>query len=64
MLLSAVSVLVVAQSSSEIPEGLMNNHVYGIFGALFIVLSNERDSLCIRMVALNAVTENLQMTGK
>ena len=28
MLLSAVSVLVVAQSSSEIPEGLMNNHVY------------------------------------
>jgi len=28
MLLSAVSVLVVAQSSSEIPEGLMNNFVY------------------------------------
>ena len=28
MLLSAVSVLVVAQSSSEIPEGLMNNRVY------------------------------------
>ena len=28
MLLSAVSVLVVAQSSSEIPEGLMNNTVY------------------------------------
>ena len=27
-LLSAVSVLVVAQSSSEIPEGLMNNPVY------------------------------------
>ena len=27
MLLSAVSILVVAQSSSEIPEGLMNNHV-------------------------------------
>ena len=27
MLLSAVSVLVVAQSSSEIPEGPMNNHV-------------------------------------
>ena len=27
MLLSAVSVLVVAQSSSEIPEGLMNNLV-------------------------------------
>ena len=28
MLLPAVSVLVVAQSSSEIPEGLMNNPVY------------------------------------
>jgi len=28
MLLSAVSVLVVAQSSSEIPGGLMNNPVY------------------------------------
>ena len=30
MLLSAVSVLVVAQSSSEIPEGLMNNPVDSI----------------------------------
>jgi len=30
MLLSAVSDLVVAQSSSEIPEGLMNNPVYKI----------------------------------
>jgi len=28
MLLSAAPVLVVAQSSSEIPEGLMNNPVY------------------------------------
>ena len=28
MLLSAVSVLVVAQLSSEVPEGLMNNPVY------------------------------------
>ena len=28
MLLSAVYVLVIAQSSSEIPEGLMNNPVY------------------------------------
>jgi len=28
MLLSAVSVLVVAQSSSEVPEGLTNNPVY------------------------------------
>ena len=30
MLLSAVSVLVVAQSSSEIPEGLTNNPVFRI----------------------------------
>ena len=30
MLLSAVSVLVVAQASSEVPEGLMNYHVYRI----------------------------------
>jgi len=35
MLLSAVSVLVVAQSSSEIPEGLMNNPVYNF---LFLVI--------------------------
>jgi len=28
MLLSTVSVLVVAQSSSEVPEGLMNSPVY------------------------------------
>ena len=34
MLLFAVSVLVVAQSSSEIPEGLMNNPVY-LFGKKF-----------------------------
>ena len=31
MLLSAVSVLVVAQSSSEIPEGLMNNPVLRLY---------------------------------
>ena len=30
MLLSYVSILVVAQSSSEIPEGLMNNSVYNL----------------------------------
>ena len=30
MLLSAVSVLLVAQSSSEIPEGLMNNPVFRV----------------------------------
>ena len=36
MLLSAVSVLVVAQSSSEIPEGLMNNPVLsGLYYVVF-----------------------------
>ena len=35
MLLSAVSVLVVAQSSSEIPERLMNNPVYFSISAVF-----------------------------
>ena len=36
MLLSAVSVLVVAQSSSEIPEGLMNNPVLARDNHLYI----------------------------
>jgi hypothetical protein len=36
MLLSALSVLVVAQSSSEIPEGLMNNPVLIIYTARIV----------------------------
>ena len=36
MILSAVSVLVVAQSSSEIPEGLMNNPVFIISSKIII----------------------------
>jgi len=36
MLLSAVSVLVVAQSSSEIPEGFMNNPVYNATQRIYI----------------------------
>ena len=35
MFLSAVSVLVVAQSSSEIPEGLMNNSVFDFIDAIY-----------------------------
>jgi len=38
MLLSAVSVLVVAQSSSEIPQGFMNNPVY-ILALCVVVLA-------------------------
>ena len=49
MLLSAVSVLVVAQSSSEIPEGLMNNpvciyiniYIYEHICCEFICLDNK-----------------------
>jgi len=36
MLLSAVPFLVVAQSSSEVPEGLMNNPVYMMHGHTYI----------------------------
>ena len=39
MLLSAVSVLVVAQSSSEIPEGLMNNPV--LFSVCYVFYDGE-----------------------
>ena len=42
MLLSAVSVLVVAQSSSEIPEGLTNNPV-----------ECKRDGMASRLVVSN-----------
>jgi len=41
-LLSVVSVLVVAQSSSEVPEGLMNNPVvYRIFATLNVRIFHE-----------------------
>ena len=43
MLLSAVSVLVVAQSSSEILEGLMNNSVYRTSTALEAVERQTAD---------------------
>jgi hypothetical protein len=54
MLLSAVSVLVVAQLSSEIPEGLLNYPVYFILehasqvkytGALYLVVETARNTL-------------------
>ena len=38
MLLSAMSVLVVAQSSSEIPEGLMNNPVHSMIKLITLML--------------------------
>ena len=36
MLLSAVSVLVVAQSSSEVPEGFLNNPVFIVFDGFLV----------------------------
>ena len=41
MLLSVVSVLVVVQSSSEVPEGLMNNPVYSYFISRNVYIYNH-----------------------
>jgi hypothetical protein len=41
MLLSAVSVLVVAQSSSEISEGLMNNSVYIAYLVCIVIIEHH-----------------------
>ena len=43
MLLSAVSVLVVAQSSSEIPEGLTNNPVHFLSEKFLVMRKIQRD---------------------
>ena len=48
MLLSAVSVLVVAQSSSEIPEGLMNNPV--------LVSANLMDYSILLILFIHSIT--------
>ena len=48
MLLSAVSVLVVAQSSSEIAEGLMNNPVYIMYVHINI-LFDQKFQLSLRI---------------
>ena len=54
MLLSAVSVLVVAQSSSEIPEGLMNNPVNNV----------ELNDLCSSPnIIIVGKIENNEMSG-
>jgi len=51
MLISAVSVLVVAQSSSEVPEGFMNNPVYKLYsepGTFCSSLSCSRNTVNVR----------------
>ena len=55
MLLSAVSVFVVAQSSSEIPEGLMNNTLHYTSRNYTISIKAWRDSLPVDML-LSAVS--------
>ena len=53
MLLSAVSVLVVVQSISEIPEGLMNNPVlwgWGFFFSLSRVWKSEFTSILFPII--------------
>jgi len=49
MLLSALSFLVVAQSSSEVPEGLMNNPVYIFTFNIY---------LCVRCLHLAPIFNN------
>ena len=48
MLLSTVSVLVVAQSSSEIPEGLMNNPVFE--NKIVVFLTYLTLSICMKTI--------------
>jgi hypothetical protein len=50
MLLSAVSVLVVAQSISEIPEGLMNNPVY-----------NTKDTITTKVMTMMVINFGLKL---
>ena len=55
MLFSAVSVLVDAQSSSEIPEGLMNNPVYDFY--ILIINSALQQLTCLITRAANVKTK-------
>ena len=63
MLLSAVSVLVAAQSSSEIPKGLMNNPVFErrrvrAQGTKLIVLCFSAHISAVRSRVLNIINCN------
>ena len=55
MLLSAVSFLVVAQSSSEVPEGLMNNPVLGT-NACTIVVNNVAHYSVSGQIIIHAIS--------
>ena len=66
MLLSAVSVLVVAQSSSEILEGLMNNPVFGMYkrNKLENVVSAEQFAWFLSLFSLIISKTERLMTKK
>ena len=65
MLLSAMSLLVVAQSSSETPEGLMNNPIhevrvyYDVFEGLQI--ANQMFAICCRRLQKNHFLKRLAL---
>ena len=59
MLLSAVSVLVVAQSSSEIPEGLLNNPVFLLdYLNVFPIAGAQQPKSCISHLTLKVPTSH------
>ena len=66
MLLSAVSVLVVAQSSSEIPEGLMNNPVAVpmLYWALYFVFSGTNNCIRLYVIAVGTAWPLLDLCRK
>jgi len=52
VLLPALSFLVVAQSSSEVPEGLMNNPVFPVDICPCPVLSDIVPHFCFRLLVI------------
>jgi hypothetical protein len=66
MLLSAVSVFVVAQSSSEIPKGLMNNPVYLFISLIYVfwafVCPSPGENGCIH--ATHGLNQSNQQTSR
>ena len=66
MLLSAVSFLVVAQSISEIPEGLMNNLVYlhSFYNNAINVIFDQLLAPAALLLVKNALNKSLYECGR
>ena len=62
MLLSAVYVLVVAQSSSEVPEGLTNNSVYIYIYIYIYIYSYMR--VCVCGLEYTSLISEVQLSGR